>query len=79
MGWNDHVEFVETQCLDCGVVSVWEFWDDTAKARYVGRIGEMLGHDVNKSGRCPDCGSTKGRPEEDEDDIDLSGEYGWSD
>lgn len=68
MGWNDHVELVEMECLDCGEVEFGECWDDTAKARYGGRLGKMLNHDVDKSDRCPVCGSTKGKPVEDEDD-----------
>jgi Zn finger protein HypA/HybF involved in hydrogenase expression len=41
MGWNDHVTFAETECLDCGEISAWEYWDEV--------------------GKCPDCGSTRGR------------------
>jgi hypothetical protein len=62
MGWNDHVEFIETECLDCGIVDTWEFWSDVAKTRYVGPIGELLNVDVSKSNKCPHCGSTRGRP-----------------
>jgi len=63
VGWNDHVEFMETECQDCGEVDIWEYWDEVAKVRYGGEnrhLGEMLGHDDNNSGRCPHCGSTKG-------------------
>jgi hypothetical protein len=28
MGWNDHVEFLETECLDCGATAEWEYWDE---------------------------------------------------
>ena len=31
MGWNDHVEFIETECLDCGVTDTWEYWDAVGK------------------------------------------------
>ena len=64
MGWNDHVSFEETECLDCGAVGTWEYWNDTAKARYGGEnknLGHYLGHDDSNSDRCPYCGSTKGR------------------
>jgi hypothetical protein len=63
MGWNDHVDHIQMQCNECGQVDMWEFWDDVAKARYGGenkKLGEFLGHDDNKSGRCPYCGSTDG-------------------
>jgi hypothetical protein len=65
MGWNDHVEIVEMQCLDCGEVDTWECWDDVAKARYGGELGMKLGHDINAAGRCPACGSIRGAPVED--------------
>ena len=71
MGWNDHVSFVETECLKCGEVDTWEYWDDVAKARYSGSIGQKLGHDATKSDKCPHCGSTKGRPVDDDDEDDL--------
>lgn len=64
MGWNDHVDFIEMECQDCGEVETWEIWNDTAKARYSGELGTFLNHDVNKSGRCPHCGSTNGTPVE---------------
>jgi hypothetical protein len=67
MGWNDHVDMVEMQCLACGVVDVWEQWDDVAKQRYGGPLGQKLGHDVARSGRCPACGSTRGVSVEDDD------------
>lgn len=69
MGWNDHVEFLQTRCLQCEEVDDWEYWDEVGQARYVGRIGEIVGQDATKSGRCPHCGSTKGEIiDEDEDD-----------
>jgi hypothetical protein len=40
MGWNDHVEYFETECLDCGEISNWEYWDEVGKQRYVGGIAE---------------------------------------
>ena len=67
MGWNDHVEFVPMQCRKCGTVADWEYWDEVAKRRYVGAIGDKLGRDVAKSDRCPHCGSAEGDPVEDED------------
>jgi len=60
MGWNDHVDFIETECLQCGVVAVWEHWNEIAKARYGGELGRKLGHDVANSGKCPHCGSIEG-------------------
>jgi len=63
MGWNDHVIFAEMECFDCGEIDTWEFWDNVAKVRYGGALGEKLGHDVRKSGCCPHCGSTKGQTE----------------
>ena len=68
MGWNDHVELIETYCKDCGVVDVWEYWNEVAKARYGGKnrhLGLFLGRDDNNSGRCPNCGSTNGPVEDD--------------
>jgi hypothetical protein len=67
MGWNDHVEFIETRCLDCGEVDDWEYWDEIGRLRYVGRIGEMLNVNATRSGKCPHCGSTRGEIEEQED------------
>lgn len=67
MGWNDHVDFVQMECLECGEIDTWECWDSIAKARYGGPLGEKLGHDVNNSGRCPYCGSTKGKVSEDDE------------
>ena len=61
MGWNDHVEFLETECLDCGAVSNWEYWDDVGRSRYVGEIGKMLNVDATRHAKCPDCGSTNGK------------------
>jgi Zn finger protein HypA/HybF involved in hydrogenase expression len=71
MGWNDHVEFWETECQDCGEVDTWEYWNEVAMARYGGankHLGNFLGHDDNKANRCPHCGSTKGVIVEDDDD-----------
>jgi hypothetical protein len=72
MGWNDHVDFVEMQCEECGEVDTWELWDDVARERYGGnnkQLGEMLGHDMDKTdSRCPHCGSTKGTPVDSEED-----------
>jgi hypothetical protein len=62
MGWNDHVEFVETECLGCGAVDTWEYWDDVGKARYVGHIGQLVNVDASTGGKCPSCGSMRGRP-----------------
>lgn len=70
MGWNDHVEFIETTCDDCGVTDTWEFWDDVALARYGGdnkHLGGFLGHDYQKSGKCPHCGSKKGTPADEDE------------
>ena len=67
MGWNDHVDFIETECLTCGEVSEWEYWDAVGRQRYVGAIGEFLGVDAEKSGKCPHCGSTDGQVIERED------------
>jgi hypothetical protein len=77
MGWNDHVDFVEMHCLVCDEIDVWECWDDTAKARYGGTLGEKLGHDVTRSHRCPNCGSSRGVVyDEDSDDYwDALAEY----
>jgi hypothetical protein len=64
MGWNDHVDFIEMECLDCGAEDTWEIWNDTARARYGGAnkaLGDFLGHDMEKNdSRCPHCGSTNG-------------------
>jgi hypothetical protein len=68
MGWNDHVSHIETQCLKCGIASEWEYWDEVGRQRYVGRIGEMVGQDATRSGRCPHCGSTEGEVIDDEDE-----------
>ena len=65
MGWNDHVDMVETECLNCGHVAVWEIWNDTAKVRYGGDLGRKLSHDIRKSGCCPECGSTRGKEVDD--------------
>ena len=66
MGWNDHVEYIETECLKCGEIDDWEHWDEVGKQRYVGAVGELVNQDATKSDRCPHCGSTRGRviPEE---------------
>lgn len=69
MGWNVHVEFRETECLDCGEVETWEYWGETALARYGGEnkdLGKFLGHDEKKHNRCPSCGSTNGKFVEEE-------------
>jgi Zn finger protein HypA/HybF involved in hydrogenase expression len=68
MGWNDHVDYAETECLDCGVTDTWQYWDVVGKSRYVGAIGEMVGQDATKSDQCPHCGSTRGRIVEDDED-----------
>ena len=47
MGWNDHVEFIETRCLKCGEIDDWEYWDEVGRMRYVGSIGEMFGSDMD--------------------------------
>jgi Zn finger protein HypA/HybF involved in hydrogenase expression len=67
MGWNDHMEGYETECLECGAVDDWEYWDEVGVARYSGSIGQMLNVDPAKSGKCPHCGSTKGKIVEDDD------------
>ncbi len=61
MGWNDHVVSCETQCLTCGEIDDWEYWDEVGRQRYVGRIGELLNVDAGRSGKCPHCGSACGR------------------
>ena len=61
MDWNDHVEFVETECLDCGVIDTWQHWDAVGKVRYIGQIGQLLNVDASRSGQCPHCGSVRGR------------------
>ena len=60
MGWNDHVEFYQTECLECGEIDIWEYCDSTGRQRYVGRIGEFLNVDAGRSGKCQSCGSTNG-------------------
>jgi Zn finger protein HypA/HybF involved in hydrogenase expression len=67
MGWNDHMQVCETECLDCGEVDVWEYWDDVGVDRYSGSIGQKLNVDPSKSGRCPHCGSTRGKIVEGDD------------
>jgi hypothetical protein len=54
------------ECLDCGVVDTWEIWDYIAKARYGGDLGKKLNHDINNSGRCPSCGSIRGKEVDDD-------------
>jgi hypothetical protein len=71
MGWNDHMSVAETRCLECGEVDDWEYWDDVGAARYIGSIGRMLGVDPAKSGRCPNCGSTKGEIVGEERDLSF--------
>jgi Zn finger protein HypA/HybF involved in hydrogenase expression len=67
MGWNDHVESLETECLTCGAVDDWDYWDAVGQQRYVGAIGELVGQDASKSGKCPHCGSASGRIVEDDE------------
>lgn len=67
MGWNDHVDFREMECESCGETDTWEFWDSVAIARYSGGLDKKLGHDANKSGRCPHCGSTEGKEVDDDE------------
>lgn len=71
MGWNDHVELVRMQCLDCGDVDDWEIWDRIALERYGNELGKKLGHDVEEAGKCPACGSKRGEP------VDPDGEGIW--
>jgi hypothetical protein len=61
MGANDHVCYEETECLNCGAVDDWEYWDEVGKQRYTGALGAMLGRHPENSGKCPECGSTCGR------------------
>ena len=68
MGWNDHVEFLKTECLDCGEVDDWEYWSEIGRARYGGGLDKKLGVDVGKHAKCPHCGSTNGRVCPDEPD-----------
>jgi hypothetical protein len=68
MGWNDHVERHETECLDCGEINTWEYWDAVGQQRYVGRIGEMLGVNADRSGKCLHCGSVNGQLVGDDDE-----------
>ena len=78
MGWNDHVSSEEMECLSCGEIDTWTMWDDGGKARYTGRIGKMLGVDPAAGNRCPHCGSTRGKPAEDDEIPDIDGP-GWRD
>lgn len=68
MGWNDHVDMVQMECLDCGAIDTWEMWSSTAIERYGGDLGKKLGHDVNNHNCCPYCGSSRGKAVDDEDD-----------
>ena len=61
MGWNDHIEFIETECMACGETDTWQYWNKVALARYGGPLGVKLGLDASKDGRCPYCGSTDGK------------------
>ena len=61
MGWNDHVEFVEMECLRCGREDTWEFWDSVGIARYSGDIGQMLNVHTDRHNKCPHCGGSEGR------------------
>jgi hypothetical protein len=67
MGWNDHVDFRDMECADCGEAGTWEFWDDTALARYSGGLDKVLGHDAAHHARCPYCGSTHGESVDEDD------------
>jgi hypothetical protein len=66
MGWNDHVEHHETECLDCGEVDTWEYWADAGRERYVGPVGEVFGVDAERSGKCPHFGSIRGQITDDD-------------
>jgi hypothetical protein len=61
MGWNDQVDFIETECLQCGETAVWEYWNAVAQSRYVGRTDAALDVIAARSDRCPHCGSMNGR------------------
>lgn len=67
MGWNDHVDYRLRECLDCGQEDIWEYWDDVALARSE-VYDNLLGTDVRKHARCPNCGSTKGVDTDDADE-----------
>lgn len=70
MGWNDHVEFTEMTCDECGETDTWELWNDVALFRY-SKTGPLafLGHDDSNANKCPHCGSDKGTPvDTDEED-----------
>ena len=69
-GWNDHVEFIELECLSCGQIDTWEFWDKVGVARYSGNIGRLLGVHATAKPKCPHCGSMKGKVYDDLDDPD---------
>ena len=60
MGWNDHVDFVEVECRECGEINAWTFWDEVGKQRYVGAVGQLIGQDATIPPHCPACGSTDG-------------------
>lgn len=60
MGWNDHVEYLQTYCKDCGETDSWQYWDRVGRLRYADEMGQFLGVDVTKHGKCPNCGSTNG-------------------
>lgn len=67
MGWNDHVDYRPIECLDCGHEDLWEFWDEVARMRSK-VYDSLLGTDVRKHARCPNCGSANGvEVDEDED------------
>jgi Zn finger protein HypA/HybF involved in hydrogenase expression len=70
MGWNDHIEFLETYCEDCGETNTWEYWNEVAVFRYSGEWGKELGQDVSRNKRCPNCGSTNGTVESEDDWYD---------
>ncbi len=68
MGWNDHVQVIETECLDCGQIDDWEYWDEVGRERYIGSVGALVGQDATKSHKCPHCGSTNGKVIDEEDE-----------
>jgi Zn finger protein HypA/HybF involved in hydrogenase expression len=70
MGWNDHVEYYETECLDCGEIQAWPYWDEEGKARYVGAVGALVNQDATKSGKCPSCGSSNGQMVDEDEMLD---------
>ena len=71
MGWNDHVCYVEMRCKKCGAESDWEFWDEVGRQRYVGGVGELVGQDATRHGKCPECGSSDGEEIEHDEDMEA--------